>query len=175
MEVIMDQEKALLILDKYSPMPDDEQLTEEIVDEYKAVVDYLDDKPPEIRFLKPLFNSLGAFDGWGVYEVTRSLIVSYNKLDVVPLIKEGLKSVRDGKRYWSTLIAADFADESLIPLLLEKLKDPLEEIRLNSVMALEAIGNPVVINELNEMENSESDEDVIEAIQDAIQSLKSNM
>jgi HEAT repeats len=168
----MDQEKALMILDKYSPMPDDEQLTEEIVDEYKAAIDYLDNRPPEKRFLKPLFYSLGAFDGWGVYEVTRSLIVSYNKFDVVPLIMEGLKSERNGRRYWSTLLAADFADENLTPLLLETLKDPLEEIRLNSVMALEAIGNPVVINELNEMKVSESDEDVIEAIQEAIQSLK---
>jgi hypothetical protein len=168
----MDQEKALMILDKYSPMPDDEQLTEEIVDEYKAAIDYLDNRPPEKRFLKPLFYSLGTFDGWGVYEVTRSLIVSYNKFDVVPLIMEGLKSERNGRRYWSTLLAADFADENLTPLLLETLKDPLEEIRLNSVMALEAIGNPVVINELNEMKVSESDEDVIEAIQEAIQSLK---
>jgi HEAT repeat protein len=74
---------------------------------------------------------------------------------------EGLKSELNGRRYWSTLLAIDFADENLTPLLLETLKDPLEEIRLNSVMALEAIGNPVVINELNEMEISESDEDVI--------------
>jgi HEAT repeats len=171
----MDQEKAQMILEKYSPMPDDEQLTEKIVNEYKAAVDYLDDKPPEVIFLKPLFYSLGAFDGWGVYEVTRSLILSYNKLDVVPLIVEGLKSELNGRRYWSTLLAVDFADENLIPLLLETLKDPLEEIRLNSVMALEAIGNPEVINELNEMEILESDEDVIEAIQEAIQSLKFNM
>jgi HEAT repeat protein len=74
---------------------------------------------------------------------------------------EGLKSELNGRRYWSTLLAIDLADENLTPLLLETLKDPLEEIRLNSVMALEAIGNPVVINELNEMEISESDEDVI--------------
>lgn len=147
----MDQENAQRILDKYSPMPDDEQLTEEIVDEYKAAIDYLYGKPPEVRFLKPLFYSLGAFDGWGVYEVTRSLIVSYNKFDVVPLIREGLKSEQSGRRYWSSLLAIDFADENLIPLLLETLKDSLEEIRLNSVMALEEIGNPVVINELNEM------------------------
>jgi hypothetical protein len=53
----MDQEKAQMILEKYSPMPDDEQLTEEIVNEYKAAVDYLDDKPLEVRFLKPLFYS----------------------------------------------------------------------------------------------------------------------
>ena len=171
----MDQEKAQMILEKYSPMPDDEQLTEEIVNEYKAAVDYLDDKPPKVIFLKPLFYSLGAFDGWGVYEVTRSLILSYNKLDVVRLIMEGLKSELNGRKYWSTLLAVDFADENLIPLLLETLMDPLEEIRLNSVMALEAIGNPEVINELNEMEISESDEDVIEVIQEAIQSLKSNM
>jgi HEAT repeat protein len=87
---------------------------------------------------------------------------------------EGLKSELNGRRYWSTLLAADFPDGNLIPLLLDTLKNPLEEIRLNSVIALEAIGNPVVINELNEMEISESDDDVIEVVQEAIQSLRPN-
>jgi hypothetical protein len=41
-------------------------------------------------------------------------------------------------------------------------------------MALEAIGNPIEINELNVMEISDSNKDVIEAIKEAIQSLKSN-
>jgi hypothetical protein len=171
----MDQNKALRILNKYSPMPDDEELTEEIVKEYRDAIDYLDDNPPGMMFLKPLLHSLGAYDGWGVYEITRSILVSYDISQVMPYIKDGLLSKLDGRRYWCTLLATDFPDASLIPMLLKTLNDPVEEIRVNSVMALESIRNNSVIEDLIKRSKLENDEEVIEVFQEAINSLQTNI
>lgn len=171
----MNQDEALRILNKYSPMPDDEELTEEIVNEYRKAIDYLYENPPGIIFLKPLLHSLGAYDGWGVYEITRSILVSYDISQVIPYMKDELLSKLDGRRYWCTLLAIDFPDESLIPMLLKTLNDPVEEIRVNSVMALESIGNKSVIDELITKSKLENDEDVIEVFQEAINSLQSEI
>ncbi|MFC7371616.1 HEAT repeat domain-containing protein [Fictibacillus iocasae] len=168
----MNHEHALTILNKYSPMPDDDQLTQEIVDEYRSVIEYIDEQPSDILYLKPLLHSLGAFDGWGVYEVTRTILVAYESSQIIPYLKEGLLSSLNGRKYWCTLLATDFPDESLIPLLVQTLHDPLEEIRVHSAMALESIGNPCVIDELRKRMALESDEDVIDVFQEAIDSLK---
>jgi hypothetical protein len=171
----LNQDKALKILNKYSPMPDDEELTEEIVNEYREAIDYLYKNPPGIIFLKPLLHSLGAYDGWGVYEITRSILVSYDISQVIPYIKDELLSKLDGRRYWCTLFAIDFPDESLIPMLLKTLNDPIEGIRVNSVMALESIGNICVIEELITRSKLESDEEVMEVFHEAIDSLQSEI
>ncbi|USK61771.1 hypothetical protein [Peribacillus asahii] len=44
----MNKEQALSILEKYSPMPDEEDLTEEMIGEYASTIEYFGENPDSI-------------------------------------------------------------------------------------------------------------------------------
>jgi hypothetical protein len=64
----MNKEKAIEFLKKHQPMPDDDSLSTELINEYDMVRKYFLMNPDEECI--PLFlNSYGKIDGYGVYKL----------------------------------------------------------------------------------------------------------
>ena len=103
-------------------MPEDEKLTQKVIDEYASVVDFLKTSrsfDKEIMFF--VMNSFGEYDGAGMYEEVINLLKESPEDIIVPLIKLGLKSSSMGTRYWSTILSLSFPDRILLHELKENL------------------------------------------------------
>jgi HEAT repeat protein len=160
--------KAVKILKKYNPMPADDQLTQEIVDEYGAVIDYLK-LNPHPSCIEPILKSFGEYDGWGLYEEASLILTKFGINQVLPYLISALQSPQNGIRYWATHIASDFADKQLLQFLEVCIQDKIPDIRENKATALGFMGGPQALKVLEGALEVESDPIVIEAIEEAIQ------
>ncbi|PEJ28303.1 hypothetical protein CN689_22370 [Peribacillus butanolivorans] len=166
----MNLNKAVKILNKYNPMPADDQLTQEIVDEYGAAIDYLK-LNPHPSCIEPILRSFGEYDGWGLYEEASLILSKFGKNQVLPYLISALQSTQNGIRYWATHIASDFADRQLIPFLEVCFQDKISDIRENTATALGFIGGHQALKVLEDALKVENDPVVLEAIEEAIQEI----
>ncbi|MCM3789127.1 HEAT repeat domain-containing protein [Domibacillus indicus] len=165
----MNKDQALLGLKKYSPMPDEEGMTEEMLDEYADAINYFIEHPDPIC-ITPIMMTFSLSESYGIYDHAVAVLESFSSDQIVPQLIEIIQSENEGKRYWGTQIAKSFPDERLVDSLLSCINDPNEEIRAYSIYALHYIGNKKVLPMLQERLDIEEDEEVLEELKEAISS-----
>ncbi|WNS80197.1 HEAT repeat domain-containing protein [Domibacillus sp. DTU_2020_1001157_1_SI_ALB_TIR_016] len=165
----MNKEQALLILEKYSPMPNEECMTEEMLNEYAESIDYFSEHPDTVC-IKPIMMTFSLSESYGIHDHAVAVLESFSNDQVVPQLIEIIQSENEGKRYWGTQIAKSFPDERLVDSLSSCINDPNEEIRAYSIYALHCIGNKKILPLLQERLAIEEDEEVLEELNEAISS-----
>nr|WP_244663443.1 MULTISPECIES: hypothetical protein [unclassified Xanthomonas] len=131
---------ALSFLRAHQPLPDDEQLTQDLVDAYDAAR-RLFLSAPERAALSLFLRSFGNGDGWGVYPLVEDVFHACDRNAAVAAIREALDdpALPDGSRYWVTQLAAAFADPSLRAGLALSLRSEHPDTREAAQMALEML------------------------------------
>jgi hypothetical protein len=155
----MDKETALTFLRQHQPMPPDNQLTEEFIQEYDEIRQYFISHPdPECI---PLFlNSFGDGSGFGVYQLVEDAINIYSPDQVVPHLIEALRSNYPSVRYWCAQIAEYFPVPELVDPLQELLFSRDRDIRSAAASALEGITDRRVDALLQQALKFEADPDL---------------
>lgn len=167
----MNREQAIQILKKYSPMPDDEDLTEEMIDEYASAIAYFEDNLHP-SCIEPIMMTFGADDCYGVYEHATCILREFSNDEVVPHLMNAIQDSHEGRRYWGTDLAQSFPDIRLIDSLLTCIDDSNSEIRGYAVYALSQIGDKSVLPLLHNKLLNEHDEEVIKELEQAISKLE---
>lgn len=152
-------DEALKFLQNHQPMPSDDDLSEELIEEYDKVRNFFIDYPDE-RCIPLFLKSFGKGDGFGVYQLVEDVIKLFPKESVIHHLIAGLSSSYESVRYWNTEIAANFPDDSLVSELKVLSEDPNEDIRAAAVIALGQIKNIEVKSILEEILSRESDEHI---------------
>lgn len=136
----MNRNEALSFLRHNQPMPDDDVLTQELINKYdearKFFIAY-----PDKEAISLFLNSYGNGDGWGVYQLVEDFFYKCHRDDVVLEIQKTLEnpSVTDNVRYWVTQVSAAFADAKLKKGLEISLKSKNEDIREAAQLSLDMI------------------------------------
>ncbi|MXV06370.1 hypothetical protein [Xanthomonas sp. F4] len=136
----MNTTDALSFLRAHQPMPDDDQLTQQLIDAYDAARRLFLTAPE--RAALPLFlRSFGNGDGWGVYPLVEDVFLACDRADAIAAIREALDdpALPDGSRYWVTQLAAAFADPTLREGLALSLRSEHPDTREAAQMALEML------------------------------------
>lgn len=165
----MDKEQALLILKKYSPMPNEECMTEEMMNEYAESIDYFSEHPDPIC-IRPIMMTFSLNESYGVYDHAVVALQGFSNDRVVPHLIEIIQNEDEGKRFWGAELAKFFPDERLVDSLSLCINDPNEEIRVYSIYALNRIGNKKILPILHGRLSIEEDEEVLEELKEAISS-----
>jgi len=134
---VVNKSEALEFLQQHQPMPDDENITQDLIDKYDSARRYFISDPDE-KAIMLFLRSFGNGDGLGVYQLVEDFFYKCRKSDVVESLKIVLEDehVSDGVRYWCTQSAAAFADESLRLGISISKKSNNEDIRDAADLAL---------------------------------------
>lgn len=126
----MNRNEALSFLRNHQPMPDDDELTQEVIDKYDEARKLLT-ADPDKEVISLLLNSYGNGDGRGIYQLVEDVLYKCHRDDVIVEIKEILEnpSIADSVRYWVTQVSAAFSDVKLRKGLEISLKSKNEDIR----------------------------------------------
>ncbi|WP_207911038.1 HEAT repeat domain-containing protein [Paenibacillus albiflavus] len=135
----MTKEYAISILKKYTPMPDDQDLTAEMIDEYASAILYFEEYP-DPSCIEPIMMTFSLDDLYGTYEHAACVLRSFTNDQVVPHLIKALYSEHEGIRYWGANIAKFFPDSRLLNPLLNCVNDSNEEIREYATYARTCIG-----------------------------------
>lgn len=136
----MNRNEALSFLRDHQPMPDDDDLTQEVIDKYDEVRKFFTANPDK-EVISLFLNSYGNGDGWGVYQLVEDVFYKCHRDDVVVEIKEILEnpSIADSVRYWVTQVSAAFSDVKLKKGLAISLKSKNEDIRDAAQLSIDMI------------------------------------
>jgi hypothetical protein len=164
---IMIQEEALDFLRQHQPMPKDEDLTADIINKYNEIrLFFIEHKSKECI---PLFlNSFGYINGLGVYQLVEDVILQFSMEDIIPYMKEALKSNIYSIRYWNVQIAANYPSFELLPMLTDLLKEDDFDIKYNTLTALRQFDNKVYIPILEEYLKIEKEKELIDVTMDIL-------
>lgn len=134
----MNRNEALSFLRDHQPMPDDDDLTQELIDKYDEVRNFFI-ATPDKETISLFLNSYGNGDGWGVYQLVEDVFYKCHFDDVVLEIKKILEnpSVADSVRYWVTQVSAAFSDAKLRKGLEISLNSENEDIRDAAQLSLD--------------------------------------
>ncbi|PEB78424.1 hypothetical protein COM95_26590 [Bacillus cereus] len=168
---IMNREQAIQILKKYSPMPDDEDLTEEMIDEYASAITYFEENPHP-SCIEPIMMTFSLDGCYGVYDHATGVLCEFNNDEIVPHLIRTIQNKHEGRRYWGTELAKFFPDVRLVSSLLTCIEDPNDEIREYVAYALSKIGDKSVLPVLHNRLLKEHNEDVCEELKQAISKLE---
>ncbi|OOF88475.1 hypothetical protein BKG94_06865 [Rodentibacter ratti] len=126
----MNKQDAITFLKKYQPLPDDEKLTEEIINKYDEIRKFFIDNPDD-DVIGLFLNSYGNGDGLGVYPLVEDVLLNCSKEKVILSIKEVLEDINppNNVRYWVTQNAELFFDDRLRKGLEISLHSKNEDIR----------------------------------------------
>ncbi|MEH7019034.1 MULTISPECIES: HEAT repeat domain-containing protein [Bacillus] len=167
----MNREQAIKILKKYSPMPDDENLTEEMINEYASAIMYFEENP-HLSCIEPIMMTFSLDDCYGVYEHATCVLREFSNDEVVPHLIKAIRDEHEGRRYCGTDLAKFFPDERLVSPLLICIDDLNDEIRGYVVYALGEIGDRSVLPILHNRLLKEDDENVCDELKQVISKLE---
>ena len=131
----MTVDEGLAFLKTHQPMPDDTELSEELIRAYDDVR-RLFITHPDARCIPLFLTSFGEGDGFGVYQLVEDVLRHFSLDTVVPHLKKGLTHGRRSIRYWNADIAANFPTAELIEPLAQLLTEDDEDIRSAAAIAL---------------------------------------
>lgn len=137
---LVNKTDAMVFLRAHQPLPDDDQLTQALIDAYDAARRLFLADPD--RDVLPLFlRSFGHGDGWGIYPLVEDVFHACDRSDALAAIREALDdpALPDGSRYWVTQLAAAFADPTLRAGLALSLQSEHPDTREAAEMALEML------------------------------------
>lgn len=166
---MINREEALKFLKTYQPLPNDEELSNniDILNFYDEVRKYflIHYEPACV----PLFlNSFGGRDGFGIYQLIEDVIKQYPNELVVPFIKQALNSKFETVIYWNAQISILFPDNSLQESLISLINHQNVDIRYATISALSRLANQDYKKSLEVRLMIETDEDIIELIQEVL-------
>ncbi|PWW11689.1 hypothetical protein [Mangrovibacter plantisponsor] len=138
----MNRNEALSFLRNHQPMPDDCDLTQELIDKYDEVRKFFIANPDK-EVISLFLTSYGNGDGWGVYQLVEDVFYKCHFDDVVLEIKKILEnpSIADSVRYWVTQVSAAFSDSKLKKGLEISLNSENEDIRDAAQLSLDMMDN----------------------------------
>lgn len=162
----MNKEFALVFLKNHQPMPNDDELTPEIIETYGDVMDYIRENPDK-EFLPLVLNSFGEYEGLGIYSMADEVINKYDRESVVVNLVQSLRNTDSGVKYRCVNLCKKYSDERLIYPLAALLDDEVPSIRLGAVKALSMIDDgeikDLLCNYL-EIEEDESNKAFVESM-----------
>jgi hypothetical protein len=125
-EVILDRQRAMTVnqaldfLKNHQPMPSDWDITNEEGATFAAILKYFE-QHPDSRCLPLLIHSVSTETGLGMYEHISSVLMAHESGEVIPHLREGLKTGNDGVKFrccwWATDVDAWELEEEIRPLL----------------------------------------------------------
>ena len=163
----MTAHEAMTFLRRHQPMPNDADLTSELIGEYDRVREYFL-QHPTLECVPLFLNSFGEGGGMGVYQLVEDVIRLFAPVDVIPHLVRAMQSSRRGVRYWSTQIAALFPVPELMPMLSTHLHDSDADTRYAAITALEQIENVAILGILKDALAQETDDDIRELLSNII-------
>ena len=131
----MTVDEGLAFLQTHQPMPEDTELSEELVRVYDEVRRLFIDHP-DARCIPLFLTSFGDGDGFGVYQLVEDVLRHFSLGTVVPHLKKALTHGRRSIRYWNADIAANFPTAELLEPLAQLLREDDEDIRSAAAIAL---------------------------------------
>ncbi len=167
----MTHEQAEDFLRRNQPLPADDALTQEQISTFDGIRKFLIESPsPDLVPL--MLNAFGNGSGFGVYQVCDTVFRQFTKDQMVPHLAAALASPDWGVRYWASQWAADFPDESLIPVLARVAQDDHADSHYHAIAALEEVwretGSKQALRAIRDQEGRETDPDVLELITDIL-------
>ncbi len=137
----MTTDDALDFLRRHQPMPDDEVLTEDLIQQYDEVRQHFIESPDQCCI--PLFlGSFGKGDGLGVYQLVEDVLMQHPPHQVIPHLETALSSSHRSIRYWAAEISANFPSQQLLHPLSALLAEHDEDLVSASVIALGQLKSP---------------------------------
>lgn len=161
----MNLSEALTFLAQNQPMPDDPP--DDLFKVYREITEYLFNNP-DPSCIPFLIGSFGRWDDWTVYDSVQSVLRKFPAKQVVPHLKAGLESDFENVRMWSGDSARYFPHPLLVEPLAQLMQNESAEVRLMASAALEMIEIPEVVRLAREQLPLETDEDVIDVLQQII-------
>lgn len=136
----MNKTEALNFLSLHQPMPDDLDITQELIDQYDDVRQYFAQNPDNDA-IPLLMRSFGSGDGLGVYQLVDDIFYKCDYECVIENIVEILTdpSTIKSVRYWVTQQAVNFSDARLIDGLNLSLQSDDDDICCMAEIALRII------------------------------------
>jgi HEAT repeat protein len=165
-------QELLTRLKKQSPMPSDEEVTEEQVEEYEEVLNDLQgslNRKKDVSAVRPLIDSFGYGDGNGVYWTTLHILEKFANNDLLPQLRDAIRSGSPGSRMWASLMLGRAQDHAAITDLLKLLMDAHEHIRANAVLSLSMLGDPSTRKAIEQLQQDPS-----EVVRDAVETALSD-
>lgn len=153
----MSDDEAIEFLRTVQPLPDDSNLSAELIRRFDEVREHFVNSPNELA-VPLLLNSFGDGDGFGVYQLVEDAIAAVDPDKVIPHIVAALASANLGVRYWTAQIAANYNDRRLLAPLLNLLDDKSEDVRMAALIAAKKyadISNVDVFKKLRARETSQ--------------------
>lgn len=144
-------------LKQISPMPDDKDMTDEILEKYFTLVEELG-KTGDPVIIDPLLYSVGFLDGEGTHDAVVYYLEKFEIAELLPHLIEATKYGQRGTRYWAARILGRIGTPEIIPSILTLLNDPEEEVRAEAVSALARTHDPQVAHYIKPLENDPSPE-----------------
>src|SRR3954462_6148272 len=83
------------------PLPADDALTQEQLDEFSDVIDAIDRAPPDPDYVRPLLGAFGYGDGFALYVHGANALLKQDRAAVVEAALDALETGRDGPRQWA--------------------------------------------------------------------------
>lgn len=133
-----DVNSLVLQLKALSPMPPDDEVSEEQLAAFSDIVE-------KLRWLKdsrcilPLLLSLGYGTGYGLYW---SVVHFLERFDATTLHDNLITALREGgpgTRMWSVLMLGRMRDPLNLPYILESLSDSAELVRVHAALSTEMV------------------------------------
>ena len=88
-------------LARLGPLPDDAAATQEQLDEFGGIIDGIVAAPPDSDCIRPLLNTFGYGDGFGLYFHGANALLKQDRDAVVAAALDALESVPEGPRRWA--------------------------------------------------------------------------
>jgi hypothetical protein len=131
----MEKSEALAFLRQHQPMPPSDEVTPELRQRYHAVREYFTAHPDPECIL--LFLSSFGEGNFSMYQLVDEVMWQFTPDQVLPYLKESLRSVSLSIRYWSAEIAVLFPSSEILEPLKELLFGADLDCRFAAAMALE--------------------------------------
>lgn len=132
----MDEQLGVIIhrLSALSPLPSDDDISEEQLDEFSAILDELQ-ALRDVRCVSPLLQALGYGTGYGLYWNAVHFLETFEPDTLHPHLVAHLQSDNPGSRMWSVLMLGRTQNVANLAFILPSLSDKEELVRLHAVSA----------------------------------------
>lgn len=94
---MMNKEQVLSILKKYAPIPDNDDLTEEMIDEYASAIEYFEEHP-HVSCIEPIMMTFSIDNCYGVFDHAVDVLRNLTNDQVVSHLVEAIQSKHEGRR-----------------------------------------------------------------------------
>lgn len=102
-ELVVSNRKCDILggLARLGPLPDDATVTQAQLDEFSDLIAWLELATPDPDYIRPLLNTFGYGDGFGLYLHGANVLQKQERAAVVEAALDILEGGRDGPRQWA--------------------------------------------------------------------------